>query len=357
MTRPIAVWMRLVSSIRALIAMESGDCCSRSILLARTTTAMSWAVLLLGTSVVCASQAFADEWPSRVVKVIVPYGAGGTSDVLGRITAERLSAVFGQSFIVETRPGANGAIGTEHVVRAPADGYTLYEAGGAQFSVLPLIQNIPYDPLKDLTPISSIASNGMVLAVNSDLPVHSVRELIDYTRANPGVINYGSVGRGSSSSLVPALFAARENLKLVEVPFTAGPAIITALIGNTVQMFFGNISDAISVMHSDKVRILAFSTAQRLPDFPDVPTVSETVPGFIMTAWNAYFAPAGTPATIVARIAQALGQICREPNVIKAMSRLGFDAVGSTPEELAEAIRTDLPIYRAAAEAAGLIRK
>jgi tripartite-type tricarboxylate transporter receptor subunit TctC len=122
-------------------------------------------------------------------------------------------------------------------------------------------------------------------------------------------------------------------------------------------MFFGNISDVVSVMHSDKVRVLAFSTAQRLPDYPKIPTVSETVPGFIMTAWNGYFAPAGTPSTIVDRLAAAIGKICREPEVIQAMSRLGFDAVGSTPQELAAAIQADLPVYRAAAEAAGLTRK
>lgn len=313
--------------------------------------------LLVGVQIVGLSEVSAGEWPDRVVKVVVPYGAGGTSDVLGRITSERLSTIFGQSFIVEARPGANGAIGTQYVARAPADGYTLYEAGGAQFSVVPLMQDLSYDPLKDLTPISLIASNGMALVVNADLPVHSVRELIDYARSNPGVINYGSVGRGASSSLVPAAFAAQERLKLVEVPYTAGPAAITGLISGTIQMFFGNISDVVSVMHSDKVRVLAFSTAQRLPDYPKIPTVSETVPGFIMTAWNGYFAPAGTPSTIVDRLAAAIGKICREPEVIQAMSRLGFDAVGSTPQELAAAIQADLPVYRAAAEAAGLTRK
>ncbi|HEY7247091.1 MAG TPA: tripartite tricarboxylate transporter substrate binding protein, partial [Xanthobacteraceae bacterium] len=231
-----------------------------------------------------AAIAQAQEWPARFVKVIVPYGPGGISDVLARISADRLSTTFGQQFIVETHPGANGAIGTEIAVRAPADGYTLYEGGGAQLSVVPLMQKLSYDPVKDLAPISMLASNGMAFAVTRDLPVHSLREFIDYARANPGKINYGSVGRGSSSDLTPAAFAAREGLNLVDVPYTAAPPAILALVNGTIHLFFGNISDIIGPVASGQVRLLAVSTAKRLPQLPDVPTVSETVPGFVMTA-------------------------------------------------------------------------
>ncbi len=297
----------------------------------------------------------AEEWPTHYVKVVVPYGAGGLSDVIGRITAERLSKRFRQQFLVETRPGGNGAIGTAYAAHSAPDGYTFYEAGGAQFSVVPLMQKLTYDPLKDLVPISIIASNGMALVVNRDLPVKSLPEFIAYARANPGKINYGSVGRGSSSDLVPATFAAQERLKLVNVPYTAAPQAILALTNGTIQMFFGNISDVVSSVRSDQVRFLAVSTAARLPQYPDVPTVSETVPGFVMMAWNAYFAPRGTPPEIIKRVAEALHEICGEPDVVTAMSRLGLDAVGSTPEELAQAIQTDLPVYKRAAEAAGLV--
>lgn len=313
--------------------------------------------LLFAASGICSTIAHAQEWPTSYVKVVVPYGPGGISDVLGRITADKLSAMLNQRFIVEARPGANGAIGTTYAVRSPADGYTLYEAGGAQFSVVPLMQKLPYDPLKDLEPISMLAINGMALVVNGDLPVHSVREFIDYARANPGKLNYGSVGRGSSSDLVPAAFAARTDIKLVSVPYTAAPPAILALLNGTIHMFFGNISDVVGAVHTERVRLLAISTAERMPQFPDVPTVSETVPGFVMTAWNGYFAPAGTPRPIVDRLAKALAIICRDPEVVAVMSRLGVEAVGSTPEELAAAIRRDLPIYQAAVEAAGLTRK
>ena len=320
-------------------------------------TMLAWHVLSAAVLGAPATIAHAQEWPTRFVKVVVPYGPGGISDVLGRITADRLSKMLGQRFIVETHPGANGALGTEYAVRSPADGYTFYEGGGAQFSVVPVMQKLSYDPLKDLAPISMIASNGMAFAINSELPVHSLREFIDYARAHPGKINYGSVGRGSSSDLTPAAFAAREGLSLVGVPYTGAPPAILALMNGTIQMFFGNISDIIGQVGSGKIRLLAVSTAKRLPQFPDIPTVSETVPGFVMTAWNGYFAPAGTPRPIIDRLARALATICRDPEVVKLMSELGLDAVSTIPEELTAAIQADLPIYRAAVEAAGLMRQ
>lgn len=297
-----------------------------------------------------------EQWPAHAVKIVVPYGPGGISDVLARITADRLSQMLGQRFFVETHPGANGAIGTEYAVRAAPDGYTLYHAGGAEFSVVPLMQKLAYDPVKDLQPISMTAVNGMALAVNRDLPVHSLAQFIAYVRANPGKVNYGSVGHGSSSDLVPAAFAAREGLHMVDVPYTATPPSIMAVVSGTIQVFFGNVSDIVATARSGQVRLLAVSSAKRLAEFPDTPTVAETVPGFVMTAWNGYFAPAGTPRPIVDRLSRAIATICREPATEKKMASLSLDAVGSTPEQLAAAIRADQPIYRSAAAAAGLVR-
>jgi tripartite-type tricarboxylate transporter receptor subunit TctC len=304
-----------------------------------------------------ASVALAQDWPTRPVKVVVPYGPGGIADVFARITADRLAKVLSQPVVVESRGGAGGAIGTEYVVRSPPDGYTLYFAGGGQFSVVPLMQKLSYDPVKDLTPISLVTLNGMAFAVNNDLPVRSLPEFINYARANPGKINYGATGLGSSSHLAPAAFAARERLDMVVVPYTATPPSIVALINGTVQLFFGNVSDILGSVQGGKARLLAFSTAKRLPQFPDVPTVAETVPNFVMTGWNGYFAPAGTPRAIIERVSQAVAAVCRDPEVVKLMADLSVDAVGSTPDELAAAIAADLPIYRAAVEAAGLMRK
>jgi tripartite-type tricarboxylate transporter receptor subunit TctC len=323
---------------------------SRVILLFLVFVSLSAAELLSGV-------AQAQDWPARPVKIVVPYGPGGISDVLARMTADRLSEMLGQRFIVETHPGANGAIGTEYAVRSTPDGYTLYHAGGAEFSVVPLMQKLSYDPLKELTPISMTAINGMALAINRDLPIHSVQEFIDYARANPGKINYGSVGHGSSSDLTPAAFAARAGLTLVDVPYTATPPSILAVVSGQIQMFFGNVSDIVGPARAGEVRLLAVSTAKRLPEFPDVPTVSETVPGFVMTGWNGYFAPAGTPRPIIDKVSKAMQEICRDPQFAQKMANLSLQAAGSTPEELAAAIQRDLPVYREAAEAAGIVQK
>ena len=313
------------------------------------------AAVMLGLPVGAAK---AQDWPTRPVKIVVPYGPGGISDVVARMVADRLTAKFGQRFIIETRPGANGAIGTEYAVRSAADGYTLYHAGGAEFSVVPVMQKVSYDPIKDLTPISMTTVNGMAMAINRDLPVHSVAEFIAYARARPGKINYASVGRGSNSDLTPAAFAARAGgLQLVDVPYTGAPPVILALINGTIQLFFGNVSDVVGPVRSGEVRLLAVSSAKRMPQYPDVPTVSETLPGFVMTGWNGFFAPAGTPRPIIARLAQAIAEACHDPEVVAKLANLSLDAVGGTPEELAAAIQADQPVYRQAMEAAGLLKK
>jgi tripartite-type tricarboxylate transporter receptor subunit TctC len=300
---------------------------------------------------------WAQDWPARPVKVIVPYGPGGISDVLARLTAERMTKMFGQPFVTENRGGAGGVIGTEYAVRSPNDGYSLYLAGGAQLTVNPLIKKLPYDPLKELTPISMVSINGMALTVHPDLPARSVPELIAYVKANPGKINYASAGLGQSSHLTPAAFAAREGLEMVVVPYQSTPAALVGLVSGSVQLFFGNMPDVLELVQGGKVRMLAVSTEKRMAQFPDMPTVNETVPGFVMIGWIGYFAPAGTPRSIIERVSKAVMAICREPEVIKLMTAAGIDPVGDSPEEFAAAIAADLPIVRSAVEAAGLLRK
>ena len=341
--------MKHASSIGAAMARVSG--------FARGAAALTTIIVAVAALGLSAGPSSAQDWPARPVKIVVPYGAGGISDVVARMVADRLGAKFGQRFIIETHPGANGAIGTEYAVRSAPDGYTLYHAGGAEFSVVPLMQKLAYDPIRDLSPISMTTVNGMAMAINRDLPVHSVAEFIAYARANPGKINYASVGRGSNSDLTPAAFAARAGLQLVDVPYTGAPPVILALVNGTIQLFFGNVSDIVGSVRSGDVRLLAVSSAKRMPQFPDVPTVSETVPGFVMTGWNGFFAPAGTPRPIIARLAQAIAEACHDPDVVAKLANLSLDAVGGTPEELAAAIKADQPVYRQAMEAAGLLKK
>jgi tripartite-type tricarboxylate transporter receptor subunit TctC len=301
--------------------------------------------------------ASAEDWPSRPVKIVVPYGPGGISDTLARLTSDRLAKRFGQPFIIENKGGAGGIIGTEFAARSPNDGYTLYFGGGAQFTVNPLVKKLSFDPVKDLTPISMVSLNGMALVVHPDLPVRSVREFVDYVKANPGKINYGVAGLGQSSHLTPAAFAAQTGLDMVVVPYQSTPPALVGLIAGTVQVFFGNLSDVMELVQSGKGRLLAISTEKRVPQFPDVPTVAETVPGFVMTGWIGYFAPTGTPPTIINQLSKALAVICREPQIVNAMAAVGVDTVGTTPEEFAAIVKADLPIVRAAVEAAGLLKK
>lgn len=301
--------------------------------------------------------AAAQDWPVRPVRITVPYGPGGISDVLARLTADRMTRMFGQPFVIENRGGAGGIIGTEFAAHLPNDGYNLYLAGGAQLTVNPLVKKLSYDPLKDFTPVSMVSINGMALTVHPDLPARSVRELIAYVKANPGRVNYASAGLGQSSHLTPAAFAAREGLDMVVVPYQSTPAALVGLLSGEVQLFFGNVSDVLELVRSGKARMLAISTGKRVAQFPDVPTVSETVPGFVMTGWIGYFAPAGTPRPIIERVATAVIAICREPEVMKTMTSAGIEPVGDTPEEFAAAIDADLPIVRSALEAAGLMRR
>jgi tripartite-type tricarboxylate transporter receptor subunit TctC len=299
----------------------------------------------------------ASEWPTRPVRIIVPYGAGGIATTLARLTIDPLNKTFGQPFVLENRPGGGGVLGVETVSRAANDGYTLLEAGGSQFSVVPLMQKLHYDPVEDLAPITIIARNGMALAVNKDLPIHSVRELIDYAKAHPGALNYATAGVGTSSHLVPAAFAARTGIELVAVHYQNTPQSVFDVISGSVQIFFGNVSDIVAAAGSGSVRLLAMSTAKRIPQFPDVPTVAETVPGFVMTAWNGYFAPRGTEQSIIDRMAAAVAEICRDPEIVFKLNKLSLEPVCNKPAEVAETIRQELPIYAAAAQAAGLVRR
>ena len=296
------------------------------------------------------------DYPLKPVRMIEPFGAGGGPDLLARALSPQLSKLWGQPVTVENLPGAGSTAAPALVAKSPADGYTLYLAGGAQLTVNPLVKKLPYDPLKDFTPISMVSVNGMALTVHPDLPARSVREFIDYVRANPGKINFASAGLGQSSHLTPAAFAAREGLQMVVVPYQSTPQALVGLLSGSAQVFFGNVSDVLELVHSGKARMLAISTEKRVAQFPDIPTVSETVPGFVMTGWIGYFAPTGTPRPIIDKVSRTLVAICREPDLVSTMEKAGVDAVGDTPDAFAAAIDADLPIMRSAVEAAGLLR-
>jgi tripartite-type tricarboxylate transporter receptor subunit TctC len=300
------------------------------------------------------SETFAQDWPDRAVKVIAPVGPGGYTDVMARLTAERLARTFGVPFVVENRGGGGGVIGTEYAVRARPDGYTLWFGGGAQFSSAPLVKKLPYDPITGLTPISMVTINGLGLAISPKLPANDIAEFVAYAKSRPGEVNYGTSGTGQSSHLAAALWMSREKLDLVMVPYPTVPAVMVGLMTGDVQMYFGNMIDVVEQARARKVKLLAVTGAKRLAQFPDTPTLSEQLPNFVFTSWVGYFAPAGAPRHVIDKLSKALSDVCRQNDVAELVADMGAECVGSTPADLAATIQADLPIAKAAVEAAGL---
>jgi tripartite-type tricarboxylate transporter receptor subunit TctC len=316
--------------------------------------AAAGACLVLGAATPAAQ---AQQWPSRTVKVVVPYGVGGVTDTMARVTADRLGKSLHQSFIIENKLGAGGAIGVDYAMHSPQDGTTILFLGSTLFTVLPLAQKVNYEPLKDLVPVSITGTNGMVMVVAKDAPYSTLREFIDYARAHPGEITYSSGGPATNNHLSTAYLAGMEHLDMVHVPFGGGQAALTAVLSKSVQMHFGNSSDLIEPVKSGTVKALAVSTPKRMPQLPDVPTVAETVPGYEYIAWNGYAVTGGVPAEVRDRLAAALQPIARDPEIVKIFTSLGIESVGTTPEQAADSIRKDLPVYAKIVDMAGVRRK
>jgi tripartite-type tricarboxylate transporter receptor subunit TctC len=302
-------------------------------------------------------ECFAQQWPEHTVRIVVPYGAGGVTDTMARVTADRLVKILNQTFIVENKPGAGGAIGVDYAIHSPQDGYTLLFVGSTLFTVLPLAQEVNYVPLKDLVPVSITGTNGMVLVVAKDAPYSTLPEFIDYARAHPGAITYSSGGTATNNHLSGAYLAGKEGLDMVHVPFTGGQAALTAVLSKSVDMHFGNSSDLIEPVKSGGVKALAVSTLERMPQLPDVPTVAETIPGFEYVAWNGYAVTGGVPIQVIGRLAEALRTVALDPEVVKTFANLGIQSVGTTPEQAADSVRKDMPIYAQIVDMAGVRRK
>jgi tripartite-type tricarboxylate transporter receptor subunit TctC len=297
----------------------------------------------------------AQSWPQKPVKVIVPFPPGGVTDSLARMTADWLTPRLGQPVVVENRPGASGAIAAELVARADPDGYTLLSAAAPQLAIVPHVQKISYDPLKDFAPISVIGTNPFALGCNEKIPVRSLGELVDYARARPGQLSYASPGSGSVGHLTMALLLARAGLKMEAVLYKGGGPAVADMVAGHVPCYFGNLSELIPHAGTGRVRILATSGAQRAPQLPEVPTVAEQgYPGFRTLTWNGYVAPAGTPRDIVERIAREIGAACKDSAFAGRLNKIGVDPVCGTPAEFSQAIREDLAIWKEAVQAAGI---
>ena len=290
-----------------------------------------------------AAGAFAQGYPAKTVRVIVPYAPGGGSDVISRILAQRMAENLGRQFVIDNRAGANGIIGTEMAAQAPADGYTLLYVSSPHAVNPSLYRKLPFDTLKDLAPISEIASSPSILVVHPSLPARTVRELIALGKARPGQIDYASGGSGGSPHLATELFKKMAGINLTHVPYRgAGPALTDVLAGQ-VQVMFANSAPALPHIQAGRLRALGISSTKRSAIAPEIPTIAESgVPGYEAVTIFGLLAPANTPRAIIDLLNAAAHKAMRTPEVGESMKTLGADVVLTTPEEFGRVIEAEM---------------
>lgn len=302
---------------------------------------------------VSGSPAHAD-WPERAVTVVVPYAAGGNTDIMARLASDALAQKLGQSFIVENRPGAGGAIATQMIVSSPPDGYRLLFASTAQTSIVPYAQKVRYDATKDLSPIAVFGQNFSVLAISTKLPSKDLASFIAYAKANPGKINYGSGGTGTVAHLISASLGVRAGIELVHVPYKGGSQSVTDLLSGQIEMYFGNSAELLPFGGSEKIRLIAVGTLKRVKQLPEIPAVAEVIPGFSMPAWNGFLAPAGTPRAIIDLLSKETLAAAQLPAINQKLFDLGIEPGIAAADEHAAIIRDEQGVYAAAVKAAGI---
>ena len=288
--------------------------------------------------------AAAADFPSRPIRLIVPNAAGGSTDLVARTVAQKVSESIGQQVIVDNRPGSGGIIGTEMVARAAPDGHTLVMATIGSVAISPhLHAKIGYDPIKDFTPVTQLAAAAYMLLTHPAVPARSVKELVALAKAKPGQINYASAGSGTGSHLAAELFKAVAQVNIVHVPYKGGTPGLVDLIAGNVQMFFNGIPSSIPHVKAGRVRAHAVTTPSRSPAVPDLPTIAEAgYPGAESTSWTGVLAPAGTPAPIIAKLNAEFVKVVQHPEVKARLSADGAVPVGSTPAQFAQYIRAEL---------------
>jgi tripartite-type tricarboxylate transporter receptor subunit TctC len=297
----------------------------------------------------------AELWPQRPVRIIGPYAAGGNSDGMARLAAQRLGEAFGQTFVVENRVGANGAIATEAVARSPADGYTLLWAATPPLTINPALTKVNYDPIKDFAPISAVALNAFVLVVNKDFPPKTVAEFIAYVRAQPNKLAYAEGSAGSLTHLTMALFLKRAGLQMSNVSYRGNAPALTDVVAGHLPTMFSNIADAMPQAAAGSVRLLAVSSKERAPQLPDVPTVAESgFPDFNVLTWNGLMAPAGTPRDIVDKIAAEIGRAVKDRQFAARLEQYGADPLGNTPAEFSAMVAADTALWANTIQSLGL---
>jgi tripartite-type tricarboxylate transporter receptor subunit TctC len=286
----------------------------------------------------------AQGFPSKPIRVVIPFVAGGSSDIVGRAIASKFQEILGQPGVVENRPGANGAIAAEYVAKADPDGHTILVGSIGVFSInAALFKDLRYNPVRDFAPITLAVTTPNVLITRPDLPAGSMKELVEYAKKNPGRLSYCSSGTGSSDHLTGELFKQGSGIFAVHVPYRGGAACQTDIMGSQLDLSFQNLGAVTNYIRAGRMKALAVTAKIRHPQLPNVPTTGEAgFPDLVVTSWQAAAAPAKTPREVVSRLNDAAVKALRSPDVRERMNQIGFDVVGSTPEEFGKFMQDEL---------------
>ena len=303
------------------------------------TESLLLALVLAGS--IATVQAQTEKWPDKPVRVVVPFAAGGSTDIIARVLTARLAQEFGQQFIVDNRAGAGGSIGADIAMRANPDGYTVIIVA-TSYATNAALYKLNYDPVKDIAPVGRLHQGPFLLTVNNSVQARTVKEFVDTLRAKPGALIYGSSGIGGATHLATELFSQMTKTKMVHVPYKGDAPAVADLLGGQIQFIFSSVPGVIAHVRAGRVRALAVTTEKRFRELPDLPSVAETIPGYEHTSWNGMWGPKGMPKEIIAKLNSTLGRMLNQPELQERLRADGREAAPSSPEEFSRVIAKEI---------------
>ena len=308
---------------------------------------IAWGAAVCAAASLVLPAAHAQTYPTKPIRLIVPFPAGGATDLFARSLSQKLGERLGQSVVIDNKPGAGGTLGSDLAAKAPADGYTLLLSTTSTHSIGPnLNPKIPYDAMRDFTPISQVGNAPSIMLVPNSSPAKTVKEWIDHARQNPGRLNYASSGNGTIVQLTAELFKSQANLFVVHIPYKGTALAISDLVSGKVDVLFDSLPTGLPHVKDGRLRALGVTSAKRTPLAPDLPPISDVLPGYESTTWFGLFGPKGLPADVVTRVNTAANQVLKDPEVIDKLTRLGIEPVGGTPAQFTAMLNTELAKWK-----------